>query len=158
MEDHRLPSPLVGLLKLKGIPDFDIRHKADVVEVTIFWKRSTTPADPKKKMKTTPKTAAENSPQADADASTDASTIAKADENHQSSPADAHRRSRRPHLADRRQLQNDLPPQYRHLRRPNLKSLRARCKSTRKNRQSLRQRLIHGACEGLTYIRSWPSI
>ena len=42
MEDFRLPAPLVGLLKLsklKGIPNFDIRHKSESVEVTIFWKR-----------------------------------------------------------------------------------------------------------------------
>ena len=46
----------MGLLKrskLKGMPEFNINHKADTVEVTIFWKRPT-PTDLKKKKKTSP--------------------------------------------------------------------------------------------------------
>ena len=42
---------LLKLSKLKGMSDFNISHKTDTVEVTIFWKRAT-PADFKKK--TTP--------------------------------------------------------------------------------------------------------
>ena len=61
MDDFRLPTPLMGLLrlaKLKGLPDFDIRHKSSTVEVTLYWKKATQ-ADARKKKtsaKTKPKT------------------------------------------------------------------------------------------------------
>ena len=60
MDDFRLPAPLVGLLKLsklKGIPEFDIRHKTDSVEVTIYWKKAT-PAASKKNSTTSKSTSA----------------------------------------------------------------------------------------------------
>ena len=53
MEDFRLPASLVGLLKLsklKGIPEFDICHKTDSVEVTIYWKKATPAASKKNSM------------------------------------------------------------------------------------------------------------
>ena len=64
MEDFRLPAPLVGLLKLsklKGVPEFDIRHKTDSVDVTIYWKKAT-PAASQKKSTTSKSTSAKTKP------------------------------------------------------------------------------------------------